>query len=245
MKKENYLMGLLKKVVKKIIKPLVNNYKGKVGESKVNSQLNPLIFGRVKHKQINNLILVDDNGKSHQIDHIEVRQNGIFCIETKNYIVLILGGENQSKWTQCLYNGEKHQFINPLKQNKYHIYYVNNVLEGKYKINSLVVMVQNNADYIKASNVINLANLREYLKNYDDGNYYTIEEMEDIYNQLLNAGTKISNKEHIANIRKTQMEIEEGICPRCGGRLVEREGRYGKFWGCSNYLNCTFTLKQK
>ena len=188
-----------------------------------------MIFGRVKHKQINNLILVDDNGKSHQIDHIEVRQNGIFCIETKNYIVLILGGENQSKWTQCLYNGEKHQFINPLKQNKYHIYYINNVLEGKYKINSLVVTVQNNADYIKASNVINLANLREYLKNYDDGNYYTIEEMEDIYNQLLNAGTKISNKEHIANIRKTQMEIEEGICPRCGGRLVEREGRYGKF----------------
>lgn len=182
----------------------------------VDSKLNPLISGRLKHKQINNLILIDDNAKSHQIDHIEIRQNGIFCIETKNYIGLILGGENQSKWTQSLYNGEKHQFINPLKQNKSHIYYINSVLEGKYKINSLVVMVQNNAAHIEASNVINLADLREYLKNYNDGNYYTLEEMDDIYNQLLNAGTKISNKEHIASIRKTQMEIEEGICPRCG-----------------------------
>ena len=117
-------MGLLKKLVKAVAQPAINNYKGKVGEAKVDSKLNSWIFGKVEHRQINNLILMDDNGKSHQIDHIEIRQNGIFCIETKNYIGWIFGSENQDKWTQCLYTGENHQFTNPLKQNKFHIYHM-------------------------------------------------------------------------------------------------------------------------
>ena len=74
-------MGMLKKIIKTIAQPAINNYKGKVGEERVDSKLNPLIFGKVEHRQINNLILIDNNGKSHQIDHIEIRQNGIFCIE--------------------------------------------------------------------------------------------------------------------------------------------------------------------
>lgn len=36
--------------------------------------------------------------------------------------------------------------------------------------------------------------------------------------------------------------IDNHICPKCGGQLVERKGRYGKFWGCSNYPRCKFTL---
>ena len=236
-------MGLLKKIVKAVTKPVINNYKGKVGESKVNSKLNPLIFGKVEHRQINNLILVDDNGKSHQIDHIEIRQNGIFCIETKNYIGWIFGSVNQEKWTQTLYNGEKHQFINPLKQNKSHIYHINEVLGKKYKINSLVVMVQNNADKVDIPNVVNLENLKSYLKNFNDGTCYSVEEMDTIYNKLLNASSKITNRQHLQNIKNTQSELKLGICPRCGGKLVEREGKYGVFMGCSNYPKCKFIKK--
>ena len=33
----------------------------------------------------------------------------------------------------------------------------------------------------------------------------------------------------------------EGICPNCGGKLVERQSRFGTFWGCSNYPHCRFT----
>lgn len=236
-------MGLLKTIVKAVTKPIINNHKGKVGESKVNSKLNPLIFGKVEHRQINNLILVDDNGKSHQIDHIEIRQNGIFCIETKNYMGWIFGGENQEKWTQTLYNGKKYQFINPLKQNKSHIYHINNVLGNKYKINSLVVMVQNNADKVDIPNVINLENLKDYLKKFNDGSYYSIEEMDIIYNKLLNASSGITNSQHLKNIKNTQSELRLGICPRCGGKLVEREGKYGVFMGCSNYPKCKFIKK--
>ena len=237
-------MGLFSGIIKSIFKPVVNKFRGNRGEAKVNSKLNPLIFDKVEHRLINNLILVDANGKSHQIDHIEIRQNGIFCIETKNYAGRIIGDENQEKWMQFL-GGEKNQFINPLKQNKSHIYHISQVLGKKYKINSVVVMVKNNAERINIPNVVNLRNLRSYLENYNDGTLLTIEEMDIIYNKLLNAGTKMSNREHVKNIKKTQKEIKKGICPRCGGKLVEREGQYGKFMGCSNYPNCKFILKEK
>ena len=238
-------MGLLRKIIKKIAKPAINKHKGKVGERKVKAKLNHGSFGQVEHRQINALILVDDNGKSHQIDHIEIRQNGIFCIETKNYIGWILGGENQEKWTQCLNNGEKHQFTNPLKQNQSHIFHLRKVLGNQFRINSVVVMVQNNADKIGLENVVNLCDLKRYLKNYYDGTSYSAEEMDEIYSKLINAQAKMSNKEHVRNIKQTQFEIKKGICPRCGGTLIARKGRYGEFWGCSNYPECTFTLNKK
>ena len=74
---------------------------------------------------------------------------------------------------------------------------------------------------------------------------YSVEEMDFIYNKLLTAASKITNKEHVKNIRHTQSELKQGICPRCGGKLVEREGKYGAFYGCSNYPKCTFILNKK
>ena len=233
-------MGLLRDIIRLITKPFVNNVKGKVGESKVNAELNPWLFGKVEHRQINNLILLDENGKSHQIDHVEIRHTGIFCIETKNYKGYIYGNEYSDKWTQSLYGGNKYQFTNPLKQNKSHIYHLSNVLENKYRINSVVVMVQNNARRLYISNVVNLNYLKKYLDNFDDGTFLTTEEMDEIYNKLLSAQTDMSNREHVKNIRQTQDELKEGICPRCGGMLVERNGKYGRFYGCSNYPKCKF-----
>ena len=32
------------------------------------------------------------------------------------------------------------------------------------------------------------------------------------------------------------------ICPRCNGELKLRNGRNGKFYGCSNYPKCKFTM---
>ena len=238
-------MGLLKSIIKEVTRPAINNYKGRVGEREVNKKLNPLIFGKVEHRQINNLILMDENGKSHQIDHVEIRENGIFCIETKNYKGWIFGDSKSEYWTQSLYNGEKYQFRNPIKQNKSHIYQIDKVLGGKYYINSVIVMVQNNADKIYDPNVINLKDLKKYLKNFEIEENFTIEEMDEIYNKLKNAASHISNKEHVQNIKNTQKEIDQGICPRCGGRLIWREGKYGKFVGCENYPECKFILKNK
>ena len=54
-----------------------------------------------------------------------------------------------------------------------------------------------------------------------------------------------NKKEHVDNIRRTAIEYERkinsGICPKCNDRLVLRTGKYGKFYGCSNYPKCKFT----
>lgn len=33
-------------------------------------------------------------------------------------------------------------------------------------------------------------------------------------------------------------------CPKCGGRLVERNGKHGKFYGCDKFPICTFTCSK-
>lgn len=32
-------------------------------------------------------------------------------------------------------------------------------------------------------------------------------------------------------------------CPECGGDLVLRNGKYGPFYGCSNFPDCRYTKK--
>ena len=43
--------------------------------------------------------------------------------------------------------------------------------------------------------------------------------------------------------RKTEEKVM-GVCPRCGGNLVRRKGKFGEFYGCSNYYSngCRYTL---
>lgn len=36
-------------------------------------------------------------------------------------------------------------------------------------------------------------------------------------------------------------EVTSKTCPKCGGALVERSGRHGKFLGCSTYPKCDYT----
>lgn len=36
------------------------------------------------------------------------------------------------------------------------------------------------------------------------------------------------------------------ICPSCNvGRIVERKGRYGVFYGCSGWPKCTYTESER
>lgn len=52
-----------------------------------------------------------------------------------------------------------------------------------------------------------------------------------------------NRKVHVEAIHAKQNAIKAGVCPRCGGKLVERNGRYGKFMGCSNYPKCRYVQK--
>lgn len=41
---------------------------------------------------------------------------------------------------------------------------------------------------------------------------------------------------------KGNKKVREIVCPECGGKLVEKRGRYGTFMGCQNYPECRFSI---
>lgn len=40
---------------------------------------------------------------------------------------------------------------------------------------------------------------------------------------------------------KLDHKVEAEICPQCGGVLKRRSGKFGEFYGCSNFPQCRFT----
>lgn len=227
-----------------VVATWLNTPKGKgwVGETLVRIKIGKTKEG--KRYILNNYIVLDE-GKSSQIDHIVINRNGVFVIETKNYSGRIYGNENQQQWSQVLAYGKvKNKLYNPLKQNATHIYRVSKILEDKVKIKSLIVFVQNNTNYITANNVIKINQLKRAL-NRGNVTQLTAEQMKSIYETLLasRANKIVSSKTHVQSIAKMKEDIEKGICPRCGGELVQRNGQNGTFIGCSNYPKCRFIKK--
>lgn len=54
---------------------------------------------------------------------------------------------------------------------------------------------------------------------------------------------------HLVDKKNEQTETAQNAnsvqekCPRCNGQLIKRQGKYGDFYGCSNYPRCRFTKK--
>lgn len=40
---------------------------------------------------------------------------------------------------------------------------------------------------------------------------------------------------------KEDIKVNNHKCPKCGGDIIEKNGKYGMFLGCSNYPSCGFT----
>ena len=55
----------------------------------------------------------------------------------------------------------------------------------------------------------------------------------------------ISNKEIIDyySYYEKKFNLKELVCPECGCSLVKRDGKYGPFYGCSNYPKCHYIKK--
>lgn len=240
-----FLYSYLKNHVKKVIKEKNVIYKGAVGEKKVKDVLDSV---KNDNDFVINDYLVDDNrGSSHQIDHIFISKNGIYVIETKNYAGRIYGREKEQEWTEVLaYGNVKNRFYNPLKQNETHAAVIRSITKNKFKIITCLVFVDGDISNIDASCVFDLDTLEEMLRETSENQALTIEEEKEAYDLLIakQASTTTTIDEHVENIKQKQNDIKNGICPRCGGNLVLRHGKYGDFYSCSNYPKCTFKTKK-
>ena len=234
-------------VLWKIKKPFI---KGKIGEMSVAALLS--FLPKSKYVVLNDLMF-KIGGNTTQIDHIVVSIYGIFVIETKNYKGWIFGNENGDYWTQNIW-GKKYALYNPLYQNKRHISFLLrkfNMLEERCMYIFPVVV------FLRASKlrltgdcdcVLKLYELISYIHSFkheimtiDDCNYIA-----SIF-QENNVEDRSVRKTHKHNVkfakRRHENKVMSGICPRCGGDLIKKAGRYGDFYGCSNYPLCKYSHK--
>ena len=93
------------------------------------------------------------------------------------------------------------------------------------------------------SNIINVKYTAKMESKLDD-----IADGKEIWNELLEKFYKefepmVENA--FDNMEKKELEKTGEKCPECGGDLVVRTGKYGKFVSCSNYPKCKYIKKEE
>lgn len=221
----------------------INNFKGAYGEGETVRYLSssnlPGYF-----KILSNVILSTEN-MSSEIDILVIHETGFYVIESKNVGGYIFGSEEQKKWTICFNGNKKYQIYNPIIQNRGHC----KTLQKHTGMNE-----NNMYSYIVFSERCTLKNVPSDTTLYRimkrDNLIYKISEdfiskkkvlgINDIDVIYSNLGKYAGNnkEQHIKDVKK----FKEGYqCPLCNGRLIVKSGKYGSFWGCSNYPVCKFT----
>lgn len=212
---------------------------GNRGELKVKRALGKNIQDE---KYVINDLLIVYEGKSSQIDHVLITRTGIFVIETKNYSGRIYGIGDQREWTQVLqYGNVKNKLYNPIMQNKSHIYALSKVIGRNDCFVSIIVFPKAELEIKAATPVGDIDIIEETLKSRTEM-IFKVEEINEIYAKLLEIknNPQISAREHVKAIKQMRKDIDNNICPRCGNKLVLLNGKYGEFYGCSDYPQCKF-----
>lgn len=206
-----------------------------------------------------NDLMVKVEDRTSQIDHVVISKYGIFVIETKQINGYIRGNDYDKNWT--VYAGDKsYPLYNPVHQNYGHVQALKNILDLDEKVFIPIVCISSQAKLrIKSKQVVPIYNLLIRIKKYKQE---ILPEYVDIYKTLefINMTSKDSREAHVDRVKETRKEkqrkelerleekalqkvetIDNNICPRCGGNLVMRNGKYSKFFGCSNYPKCKYT----
>ncbi len=236
--------------------------KGKRGEMRVSAILSKLSD---EYTILNDLVFRTEKGTT-QIDHIVVSKYGIFTIETKNYRGEIYGDDNRKEWTQLIVTKvtyakkwwktytyvTKNRFYNPVKQSVGHALRIKELLSvfPHVKIVPIVVFTGDAIlRYVESNNhVVYEKNLLDVIDGYKT-TYLTDNDVQAVLAILTsnNIRETVSDRQHVKNLRIAAREvnatINSGICPKCGGHLIKRNGKYGTFYGCSNYPKCRFTTQ--
>lgn len=240
-----WLLGLM--ILSALIRIFKPKIKGWMGEKAVSAILDSL--PQNEYRVINNVIVPTERGTS-QIDHIVVSVYGIFVIETKNYKGWITGSDKSDQWTKNMY-GKKYFFQNPIKQNYGHVKALENILRLPEDMFIPIVVFSINADLkVNTSHlVVYTVNLKKTIGKFKERKM-DLAQVEILSKGIssMNIDSKGTRKSHVENVRQRvndkERKITEGICPRCGGTLVEKKGRYGAFIGCSNYPKCRYTSQE-
>lgn len=191
-----------------ILAAYLNTPKGKglLEELKINRILKK-IAKKVGGIEIRDL-MIEDSRSSSQIDNLLLTQKALYVIEAKNYGGMIFGSEENMNWTVTVKHVNnktsksgkvykkthisKHQFYNPIKQNKTHINKINNLITSVkgFPIYNIVVFgnraILKDVNHSSNSIVINRSKLYKTIINLDKNiNLNDNNHQQNIYDDLM------------------------------------------------------------
>lgn len=249
-------MGLLDKI-KKL--PTLNEIQGGLGE-----QLTKL----VAHIDIPGILILHDilidgySENTSQIDLLLIGEKGIYVVEVKMYSEAKIYGDGKKRQWYYYKGGNKYNICSPCLQNRNHIKYLKEFLKdfGDVPCFSVIVMIcedfkisniNENHDNPDTVVVSGLPQLRMALEALAKGKPVALSEEQkqticDYIKEHQYEG-KEKRQEHKERIKavkeKQEADIRSNQCPYCKVPLVLRKGKYGDFYGCSNFPNCKYTQK--
>jgi len=206
-----------------------------------------------------------------QVDHIVTSVYGVFVIETKHYSGWIFGDEFKPYWTQVIYKrktkmynpirqnyGHVQALLTYIGQEE--MQDVCSIIafspNSTFKFNKgfttahviqfpelLTTISQFKEQHISEDTVkgINekLAKLLALVKN--DRKLFKAEHMQSIRKAKDAKQTGPSHMSYAKKMSKHDASQIHTACPKCNGQLTLKTGRYGNFYGCSNYPDCRYT----
>lgn len=147
---------------------------GEKGEQEVDYVIGWLDEGytAIKKSSVNKygkkcILLSDNKGRIQEIDHIVIGSNGIFLIETKNYVGLITI-DDQGNWIREK-EGTREGMLDPSQQARRHALIMKSLIGEKYPIHSIICFSNPKVQLQGLNNssipVVKADHLDEYIRN--------------------------------------------------------------------------------
>lgn len=141
--------------------------KGTEGEMLVSNMLNSLVKD-IGGYLINDVIIPTKKSTT-EIDHILFCKKGIFVIETKNFIGIIEGKEEDKEWKQYVGNYSAcHFHYNPVMQNEGHIISLKKLIRNYITFYNIVIFTNGNIRLVDSDKVFDLDNAKDFIKSQED-----------------------------------------------------------------------------
>lgn len=180
-----------------------------------------------------NDVVVSSTKKSHKIDNVIISKFGIFVIKYVDQTGKIYGDERELQWI-ALKDRKKTYFDNPLREVHSSIRVLSELLDlnEKYFIPIVCFTEEVTVSCDTKDKITQIEFLDDVIKTF---------KKEIIIYGLKEIRAKIKNSTIVERSTGEKEETKSNTCPKCGGKLVVRKGKYGDFVGCNNYPNCKFT----
>ena len=191
-------------------------------------------------------VIVPDERGTTEVDEILVTPAGIFVIEKKDFGAWIFGSETDEHWTAVYRNGEKHRFQNPIRQNYRHIKALESYLGVPRSMLSSVVAFSRRSRFMtRLPSKVLVGDHVAFIRS-DENIALDPEEFDAICSRLNVLDTSSDRAAFDRHVQDLGERFESTTqCPKCGGRLIQRQSRKpgyegNVFLGCSNFPSCRY-----